>query len=372
MAVEESHPQEFRAQTIELFFDLVFVFTITQITHLVAHAHSAIDLLHAFAVLMLVWWMYGGYIWLTNHAHTPKSMRLVLIAALAGFMVMALAIPESDGPGRLAFGLAYLFIILLHFAAFVLQGGGAARAMAWIVPFNIAAAALVIAAGMISADWAWMLLLAPAVLYAAVSVANTGEGFSLNASHFVERHGLLLIIVLGETIISVGTGLGGRSLDIGAVLDVCLSIALIAALWWSYFDADDLKAERIMVNAGNRSRTRIALFGYGACHLFMIAGLIMIAAGLGVSTGPADAHGPEIFLPAGIATYLAADALFRAVAGIRPAYVRLLAAFFFSLVAIFVHALHGTYLMAFILLGLVIALACETVISRRRQGLLNE
>ncbi len=85
----------FRAQTIELFFDLVFVFTITQITHLVEHAHGAVDYLYALAVLMLIWWMYGGYIWLTNHAHTPRSMRLVLVAALTGFLVMALAVPEA-------------------------------------------------------------------------------------------------------------------------------------------------------------------------------------------------------------------------------------------------------------------------------------
>jgi low temperature requirement protein LtrA len=119
----ETEPGPFRAQTIELFFDLVFVFTITQITHLIEHAHGAVDFLHALAVLMLVWWMYGGYIWLTNHAHTPKSMRLVLMAAMAGFLVMALAIPESAGEGRLLFGAAYLAIVLLHFAAFVWQGG---------------------------------------------------------------------------------------------------------------------------------------------------------------------------------------------------------------------------------------------------------
>jgi len=165
MTPADEHPTPFRAQTIELFFDLVFVFTITQITHLVEQAHGAIDYLHALSVLMLVWWMYGGYIWLTNHAHTPKSMRLVLVAAMAGFLVMALAIPQSNGEGRLLFGLAYLAIVALHFLAFLWQGGkAAARAMLRIVPFNVAAACLVIAAGMIEAEWAWILLLAPALL----------------------------------------------------------------------------------------------------------------------------------------------------------------------------------------------------------------
>jgi low temperature requirement protein LtrA len=358
---------EFRAQTIELFFDLVFVFTITQITHLVEHAHGAVDLLYAFSVLMLVWWMYGGYIWLTNHAHTPKAMRLVLIAALAGFLVMALAIPDSHGAGRLVFGLAYLFIILLHFAAFVMQGGApAAKAMLRIVPFNLAAAGVVIGAGMIEANWSWILLLAPALLYVVVAVMNTGEGFSLNASHFVERHGLLLIIVLGETIIAVGNGLGDRTLDLRLVIDLGLSVGLIAALWWSYFDADDLTAEHIMVHAHNRKRTRIALFGYAFCHLFMIAGLIMVAAGLKAATGPADAHGPEYFLVIGAAVYLGADVLFRQITGIRPLIVRIVAALLLVVFAAFGSPLHGTALIASVFAVLAVIPLVEAMLPKPR------
>lgn len=371
MSESQESSGAFRAQTIELFFDLVFVFTITQITHLVEHAHGAIDLLHAFAVLMLVWWMYGGYIWLTNHAHTPKSMRLVLIAAMAGFLVMALSIPESDGAGRLVFGLAYLFIVVLHFLAFVWQGGApAARAMLRIVPFNLLAALMVIAAGLIEAEWSWVLLLAPAGLYLIVALFNTGTGFALDVGHFVERHGLLLIIVLGEIIIAVGTGLAEAPTQLGSLAALVLAIGLIAAVWWSYFDGDDARAERIMQAGDNRRRTRIALFGYGGAHLLMIAGLILTAAGLKVAVaaaghaGEAAAHGNDGLLLFGMALYLAGDGLFRALLGIRPFWPRPASAALLGLAALLHAPLHATALVAVVLAVLVATLTGEAALRR--------
>lgn len=368
----------FRAQTIELFFDLVFVFTITQITHLVEHAHGAVDYLYALAVLMLIWWMYGGYIWLTNHAHTPRSMRLVLVAALAGFLVMALAVPESSGEGRLVFGLAYLFIVVLHFAAFCWQGGRtAARAMLRILPFNLAAAALVIMSGMIDTDWSWLLLLSPAALYVIVSLFNTGEGFALDAGHFVERHGLLLIIVLGEIIIAVGSGFGAVPTHASDFAALLLSVALVAALWWSYFDRDDERAEHRMLHADNRRRTRIALFGFNGAHLFMIAGLILVAAGLktgigavmsadGAGHGEPGAHGSEVILLYGLSLYLAADAAFRAIVRLDVIWTRLIAAAVCLALALLFPDLHGLLLLGTSLALLLIMLASEAILPSHR------
>ncbi len=376
MSTTQEPAAPFRAQTIELFFDLVFVFTITQITHLVEHAHGPLDFLHALAVLMLVWWMYGGYIWLTNHAHTPKSMRLVLVGALAGFLVMALAIPESAGEGRLLFGLAYLAIVLLHFLAFVWQGGAAAaRAMLRVVPFNIMAAALVIASGMIEADWAWILLLSPALLYAIVSLTNTGDGFALDVGHFVERHGLILIIVLGEIVIAVGSGFHGMPHTLSDFTALLIAVALVAALWWSYFDRDDQRAEHSMMQADNRRRTRIALFGYNGAHLFMIAGLIFVAAGLKAVIGAPDpgvqeagpmgaaGHGVETLLPVGIALYLGFDTVFRAMLNLRPLTIRLAAAG--VAVSVAIAGLHGLPLLASCLALLIVMLLAENRLTGR-------
>lgn len=375
MSEKQPSPPQFRVQTIELFFDLVFVFTITQVTHLVEHAHGASDYLHAFSILMLVWWMYGGYIWLTNHAHAPKSMRLVLIAAMAGFLAMALAIPDSNGAGRLPFGIAYLFVVLLHFLAFVWQGGaGAARAMLRIVPFNITAALLVISAGLIDTNWNWILLLAPVFLYLIVAVFNTGEGFALDSSHFVERHGLLLIIVLGEIVIAVGTGFNAPPRDLTSLLALVLALAVIAALWWSYFDRDDARAEHNMLARDNRGRTRIALFGFNGAYLVMMGGLILVAAGLKASLGEmtgeetigrgaAALHGNDILLLWGLALYLAGNGLFKIVLGLQPALPRLVAGLVFAAAAAYHPPLHGLLLVALGLVLVVVTLAAESAAS---------
>jgi low temperature requirement protein LtrA len=371
----ETQQGPFRAQTIELFFDLVFVFTITQITHLVEHAHGAVDLLHALAVLMLVWWMYGGYIWLTNHAHTRKSMRLVLMVAMCGFLIMALAIPESAGEGRVLFGVAYLAIVLLHFVVFAWQGGATAtRAMLRIVPFNLAAALLVIGSGLIEGNWSWILLLSPALLYVVVSVTNTGEGFALDVGHFVERHGLLLIIVLGEIVIATGSGFTTIPHTVGDFIALLFAVALIGSLWWSYFDRDDQHAEHQMMAAHNRRRTRIALFGYNGAHLFMIAGLILVAAGLkavigaqihdatGADTGGA-AHGSESLLLFGIAVYLLFDTAFRWLLRRKPLSVRCGAALV-ALGLALAAPLHGLPLLATALALMIAVLLIEGWLER--------
>jgi low temperature requirement protein LtrA len=153
-----AHERPSGVSSIELFFDLVFVFVITQITHLVEHAHGAMDFFRALLVLVPIWWMYAGYAWLTNIAGESVRMRLVLIAAMAGFLVMAIVIPSVFGAGALTFGLTYLFIVALHLGAFALESVPA-RAILGIAPFNLGASALLIGAaiaaslGGIGAHW---------------------------------------------------------------------------------------------------------------------------------------------------------------------------------------------------------------------------
>src|SRR5712692_2212947 len=117
-----AHEKPVGVSSIELFFDLVFVFVITQVTQLVEHAHGTMDFLRALLVLVPIWWMYGGYVWLTNNVRVTWQMRLVLIVAMAGFLVMAMAIPEVFGAGALTVGLSYLFVVVLHLGACALKG----------------------------------------------------------------------------------------------------------------------------------------------------------------------------------------------------------------------------------------------------------
>lgn len=323
------HQEEMRVSSIESFFDLVFVFTITQLTHLVAGAQGPLDFLRVLLVLMLIWWMYDGYTWLTNEAGAERSMRLVLIAAMAGFLVMALALPGIFDVDGLAFGLAYLFVIVLHFVAFLIKGGrSAAHAMLGVAPFNCGAAVLVITAGLLPAEWKWLFFLGAVLLIALTTIFPRGQGFSIHSAHFVERHGLVILIVLGESVVAIGTGAASRVLDAWTIAAILLSLVLIATLWWSYFDRDDERGKRVLESASLEARTRLALLGYWYAHLGMIAGIVVIATGVKqvVASPVGPIHGAAWLLVGGTAVYLCGDVVFRWVMRIRPVLVRALGA----------------------------------------------
>src|SRR6059036_1233048 len=117
--------QVMRVSNVELFFELIFVFAITQLTLLVERARDPLDYLRTLLVLILIWWMYAGYVWLTNAAGVDARMRLVLIAGMGGFLIMGASDPQVYGTGGLAFGLAYLYVVVLHLVAFRVQAGKA-------------------------------------------------------------------------------------------------------------------------------------------------------------------------------------------------------------------------------------------------------
>jgi low temperature requirement protein LtrA len=317
--------EQMRVSTIESFFDLVFVFTITQLTHLVEQARVPLDFLLVLLVLMLIWWMYDGYTWLTNATGAGRSMRLVLIAAMAGFLVMAIALPSVFGADGLIFGLAYLYVIVLHSLAFFVQGGrSAARAMFGIAPLNAGAGVLVIVAGLVHTDWKWLFFLAAVAPTVIVTILRRERGVAINSAHFVERHGLVIIIVLGESIVDIGTGASGHALDVQTLAAIILSLILIAALWWTYFDRDDERARDVMESAAQDDRSHMALLGYWYTHLAMIAGIVLIATGvkLVVADEAHRTHEAAWFLASGLAVYLVGDVWFRWAMSIRPVMVR--------------------------------------------------
>lgn len=280
-----------RVSAIELFFDLVFVFTVTQLTHLIDRANGPDDFVRALVVLVLIWWMYAGYAWLINGVGAPRPMRLVLIAGAAGFLVISQAMPKSFGEDTLAFGLAYLFVVALHLGAFALQGGpGIGRAMLKLAPYNLGAALLVVLAAFLSIPWRFALFAAAAALFVLATLMRREQGFAVHPGHFVERHGLVIMIVLGESVVAIGAGIGERALDGETAAEIALSLLLIAGLWWTYFDRDDERAEHAMVAADPIARAD------GDPRLLDAAWL----------------------LSGGVATYLAGDVLFRRVLGLRP------------------------------------------------------
>jgi len=206
LAVTETIDRNPKVSTLELFFDLVFVFTITQLTGVLVGGTGAESALQVAVMLAVIWWMYDGYAWLTNAIATDLvRFRLLLLGGMGGFLVIALAIPNAYEGEGLDFALAYLVVVVLH-AGMYAKGTsvGEVAAILRIVPYNLGAALLVLVGGLVGGrtqDVVW--ILAALLLWITPWFAST-EGFVIEARHFVERHGLVIIVALGESIVVIG------------------------------------------------------------------------------------------------------------------------------------------------------------------------
>jgi low temperature requirement protein LtrA len=319
-----------RVSTLELFFDLVFVFTITQLTGVLSKGGGVSALSHVAVMLALIWWMYDGYAWLTNAIATDRVRhRLLLLGGMGGFLVMALAVPHAYSGDGLAFGLGYLVVIALHAGMYV-RGASLSevRAILRIVPFNLIAATLTVVGGAFGGTPQSILWALTAGLLWATPWLTTVEGFVVSVSHFVERHGLVVIVALGESIVVVGAGATDVPLDPRLVLVALLSLALSSALWWTYFSHEE-DVERAMHDAPPETRPQLALVGFGYWHYGILLGVVAVAAGLKKAVG--DPYGEldgwiAVGLAAGVTLFVACDAGFRRTLGIPRDGARLVAA----------------------------------------------
>ena len=326
-------PQEstVRVSTLELFFDLVFVFTITQLTAILVDHPGVRGVLQVILMLGVTWWMYGGYAWLTNAvAADTTARRLFLMGGMAGFLTMALSIPGAFGKGDgAAFGLGYLLVTLVHTALFTKTSAESVlRAILRISPFNLISAALVLTAGIIGGTTEYVLWAVAFVLQLITPLLSGTEGFTVAPAHFVERHGLVVIIAFGESIVALGIGATGLAVD-GALVGVAvLGLALTGCLWWAYFGGDDVKAEDALRDTPPDRRPWVALCAYGYAHLVLLSGVVALAAGIKKAIGHAFEHATPLaawYLASGIALFLLGDVLFRATLGIGGNRYRLIA-----------------------------------------------
>jgi low temperature requirement protein LtrA len=302
--------------TLELFFDLVFVFTITQLAGVVHHAHDADGYLQAGAILVVTWWMYDGYAWLSNNVGpTDVSTRIPMLLSMAGFLVMAVATPYAfTDDGDWAFAIANLFVVTIHGVQFLRSTLGASAEAIWrIAPTNFGSALLVLIAAAVPSD-ARGYLWAGACLVLVQSIVRRREsGFDIRAEHFAERHRLLVIIALGETVVATGFAAQGRIQEGSVLIALLLSVALLALLWWVYFGGDDDRGAAMLDAAEPERRVRLAMMAYALGHFLHIAGLILLATGLAeVVAHPDDALSTQfaVTMSAGCATFLLAEALF--------------------------------------------------------------
>ncbi len=311
-----------RVSTLELFFDLVFVFAITQLTAVLYRNPTLQGLLQVVLMLGVIWWMYGGYAWLTN-AVSPQgaTRRLLLLGGMGAYLILALAIPRAFSDSGRAFGLAYLAVVGVHTGLFTRTSSEhVVRAIARIAPFNGTSALLVLLAGICGGTGEYLLwLLAVALEWVTPRLAGIG-GFEIEPAHFVERHGLVVLIAIGESVVAVGSGALGLPVAAPLAGVEILGLALSACLWWTYFGGDDERAERAMRTAEPEKRPRLALSAFGYWHLPMLLGIIILAAALRASIGHAfkaldGTH--ALMMAGGVALFLAGDVFFRRSLGIE-------------------------------------------------------
>jgi len=275
--------EEQSVTALELFFDLVFVFAFTQVSSFLAHNLTWAGLAQGTALLGVLWWAWVCYSWLTGTVNAEEEMpaRLVVLTAMAAMLIVALAVPDAFAENAILFGLAYFIVRLLHIVLYrIISPPETRAAVRRIAPGFLGGPALLVVAGFFDGRiQAALWVLAIAIDYGIVFVCGV-EGFHVQVSHFVERHRLIMIIALGESLVAIGIGAEGTSLTPTVVGAALFGMVLIIALWWLYFDYIVLAAENRLSKETGTDRTVLARDSYSYIHLLIVGSIIYVALGI--------------------------------------------------------------------------------------------
>jgi low temperature requirement protein LtrA len=273
-----------RVTPLELFFDLVFVLALTQCTALM-YAHPTWGgLLKGALVLGILWWSWGGYAWLTSVVDPEEgAVRIAMFAAMAAFLVAALAVPGAFGSEGLLFACAYAVVRTAHIALFLIASRDdppLRRSVVGLAGSTAVGVGLLVGASFVDGGGRVALWGVALALDTLGPFFFGAEGWKLVPGHFAERHGLIVLIALGESIVALGVGAEAH-VDAGVVVAAVLGIVVAAALWWVYFDVTALVAERVLSRAApGRERNEMARDSYSYLHFLMVAGIALLAVGL--------------------------------------------------------------------------------------------
>jgi low temperature requirement protein LtrA len=310
--------QEDRVMPLELFFDLVFVLAITQCTTLMSANATWEGIGQGMLILALLWWSWVGYAWLTSVLDPEEgAVRIALFAAMASFLIAAICLPEAFDGLATEFAVAYGAVRLAHIALFLLASRDDPALRRSTLGLGVGTAvgvSLLIAGSFLepgprAAVWGLALALDMGEPY-----VFGGEGWRLVPGHFAERHGLIIIIALGESIVAIGVG-AGAEMTWGIAGAATLGIAMLAAMWWTYFDVGAIVSARRLASATvGRVQNALARDSYSYIHFLMVAGIILVALGLKKTLGhvddPLDTV-PAFALLGGVALYLLGLVAFR-------------------------------------------------------------
>jgi len=316
MSDAEREPEptpEHQVTPLELFFDLVFVFAITQVTSMLADDPTWGGLLRGMLVLAALWWSWGVYAWLTSAMDVDEGgIRLTMLASMAAMFGVALAVPGAFGNDAVLFACAYLVVRVLHLvlSAVVTRDDPDRRdALVRFAPTATLGPLLLVLAGFLEGNEriaVWIIALS--IDYLGPVVIGVGRGWRVAPEHFAERHGLIILIALGESFIAIAVGFGtGFELASGVIVAAALGIVTVSALWWLYFDVAAIFAVRRLMRATGVELHRLAMHAYSYLHLPMIAGIVLFALGLKTTLGDVDEvldTVPAVALCGGAALYL--------------------------------------------------------------------
>ena len=309
---------EQRVTPLELFFDLVFVFAITQVTGFVTHDPTWDGLLHGLLLLGALWWAWAAYAWLTNTLDPEEgAVRLAVFGSMAAMLVVALATPGAFGADALVFAVAYFIVRANHLVLFAIAGRGDRDLLGAVLRFTpgavVGPSLLVVAAFFDGTAEVALWFVALAIDYLG-ALAARGRGWRVSPEHFVERHGLIIIVALGESIIAIGVGAAGLPLDAGLITAAVLGIVVAASLWWSYFDWVIYFSQARLAEATGPERASLARDLYSYLHMPMVSGIVLFAFGMEVTL----AHAAEplevvqaVGMCGGLAMYMAAHVAMR-------------------------------------------------------------
>jgi low temperature requirement protein LtrA len=266
---------------LELFFDLVFVFGFTQVTTLLSHEPTWTGVGHALLILVALWWAWAAYAWLTSTFDPEEGAVLATVLVATGAMfVAALAVPEAFGNEGVVFGIAFFVVNAMQAALYALSARGDGALFAAVLrtaPWVLGGSALIVAAGFADGS------LRTALWLAAIAVGFIGPalqglgGWRPQPGHFVERHGLIVIIAIGESLVAIGLGARGIHLSARVVVGALLGLFVAGSFWLAYFDFFAIRGRQLLSNARGEERAAIARDVYTYFHLPMIVGIVLFA-----------------------------------------------------------------------------------------------
>ena len=278
---EQHVEREQRVTPLELFFDLVFVFGFTQVTTVLSDDPTWGGLGHGLLILAALWWAWAAYAWLTNTVDPGEgAVWGAILVAMAAMFVAALAVPYAFGRHGVVFGVAFLIVNVMYLTLYVLGARGDRDLLAAILrsaPSALAGAALIIAAGFVQGGLKPMLWLAALAVGLFGPLLGGMSGWRVQPAHFVERHGLIVIIAIGESLIAIGLGARGTGLHTGVILAAVLGLVVVTSFWLAYFDFFSMRGEQMLADRRGVQRIALARDVYTYLHLPMVAGIVLFA-----------------------------------------------------------------------------------------------